>query len=403
MMRPIGRRLLVASAAALAASPAWSRTAFAAIPGRSPKRLVLIVMRGAMDGLAAVPPFGDPDYAAAHGALAIGAPGTDGGALPLDSRFGLHPALAPVHPLFASGEMLVFHAMSSPGHSRSHFDAQAMLENGTERIGTADGWLNRAMSCLGATRWSALAIGPQMPLVLRGTAPVGNWKPETEPGATPGLVLSVASMYADDPALSAALSKGLQTSDMIDAAVDGSLGGTGRRKVGGGFKAMAGAAGHILAAESGPSIAVMDIGGWDTHVAQGTAKGRLSGALSEFSQGLAALHEGLGTRWKDTAVVAVTEFGRTVGANGTGGTDHGTATAGFLLGGAVSGGRVLADWPGLAPGALYQSRDLASTMDVRSVLKAVLGEHLGCTSADLEDRIFPGSLSARPLTGLLRA
>jgi uncharacterized protein (DUF1501 family) len=403
-MAPIGRRLLIASAAAIAASPAWSRASFATMPGRSPKRLVLIVMRGAMDGLAAVPPVGDVDYASAHGALAIPAPGMDDGALVLDGRFGLHPAMVAIHPLYASGEMLVFHAMASPGHSRSHFDAQNMLENGTDRTtGVVDGWLNRALGCLGAERWSALAVGPMVPLVLRGASPVGNWKPETELSATPGLVLSVATMYASDPALSSALSRGLKTSDMIDAAVDGGLGTNGRRRVGGGFRAMAGAAGHILAADGGPNIAVMDIGGWDTHVGQGAGKGRLAGALGEFATGVAALRDGLGARWKDTAVVAVTEFGRTVGPNGTGGTDHGTGTAGFLMGGAVAGGRVLSEWPGLSQKALYQARDLASTTDIRSMLKAVLGDHLGCTSGDLEAKVFPGSLACRPLPGLFKA
>jgi len=367
---------------------------FASMAARPGKLFVLIIMRGAMDGLAAVAPLGDPDYAALRTSLVLGTPAAPGGALKLDERFWLHPALAPVYPLYGRGEMLVVHAVASPYRERSHFDAQNVLESGMAKPGWGgDGWLNRMLSAQHATRVEGIAFTPTLPLVLKGAAPVSNWQPE---GGPADIEDAVAHMYRADPVLAATYQAGLTARGVVDVAGRGMP----QRRI---FPSLAAVAGKTLAAEDGPNMAVLEIGGWDTHVGQGTVKGRLAGALGQLADGVDALHKALGNRWRDTVVVAITEFGRTARPNGTGGTDHGTATAAFLFGGAVAGGRVLADWPGLSAPALYQNRDLAPTTDVRCVLKGVLGEHLGVGQAVLEAKIFPGSASARPVAGLVRA
>ncbi len=387
----ISRRHILAGLAASAAVP---KLGFASVAARPGKLFVLVIMRGAMDGLAAVAPLGDPDYAALRTSLAQGTPAAPNGALKLDERFWLHPAMAPVYPLYGRGEMLVVHAVASPYRERSHFDAQNVLESGMVKPGWGgDGWLNRMLAAQHATRVEGLAFTPTMPLVLKGAAPVSNWQPE---GAAADIEDAVAHMYRADQVLAATYQAGLAARGVVDAAGRGMP----QRRI---FPALAAVAGKTLAAEDGPNVAVLEIGGWDTHVGQGTAKGRLAGALGQLAEGVEAMHKALGDRWRDTVVMAITEFGRTARPNGTGGTDHGTATAAFVFGGAVAGGRVVADWPGLSGGALYQNRDLAPTMDVRGVLKGVLGDHVGVTQAVLEGRVFPGSAGVRGLAGVVRA
>ncbi len=362
--------------------------AFARIAGRPDRLFVLIILRGAMDGLAAVPPTGDPDYAKLRAALA------PAGALKLDNRFALHPALSPLHDYYVHGDMAIIHAMASPYRDRSHFDAQNMIETGLVRPGMSnDGWLNRTLVALKADTIAGIAFTPAMPLVLKGRAPVSNWQPD---GKREDISAAVKQMYAADPVLSSAYAEGLAAGGVVDNASQGT---PPKRD----FATLALVAGKTLAAPNGPNVAVLEIGGWDTHVGQGPAKGRLANALSQLAAGVVALRQGLGASWTNTVVMAVTEFGRTAHANGTGGTDHGTATAGFLFGGAVSGGRVLADWPGLSQAALYQKRDLAPTTDLRGVLKGVLGDHLAVPAAALEQHIFPASGAARPVQGLIRA
>ena len=368
--------------------------AFASIAARPGRRFALIILRGAMDGLAAVAPLADPDYAALRTSLVLGTPAAPGGALKLDSRFWLHPALAPVYPLYTCGELAIVHAVASPYRERSHFDAQNVIESGMVRPGwSGNGWLNRMLLAQHASDIQGIAFTPTLPLVLKGAAPVANWQPGPEKS---DLHAAVTRLYQDDPVLSVAYAEGLAAGGLIDAA---SRGSPQKRD----FASLATIAGQTLAAADGPNVAMLEIGGWDTHVGQGTARGRLATALAALAAGVAAMRVAMGPQWRETAVVAITEFGRTAHPNGTGGTDHGTATAGFVLGGAVAGGRVIADWPGLSGAALYQGRDLAPTADLRSLLKGVLGDHLGVTSADLEQRIFPDSAAARPLQGLIRA
>lgn len=357
------------------------------------KRFVLVILRGAMDGLSVVVPVGDPDYAKQRGKLALS---QQDGLLPLTGDFMLHPALPTVHTLYQQRQTLLLQAVASPYRERSHFDAQDLLENGSDRPhGRPDGWLGRALGPLGA---EGLAVGQDLPLVLQGPGQVTTWAPSALPDADPGFLARVADLYAGDPLLGPALAKGLEANALAEAVLDGKPLPKGGKRA---EAALAEGAGKLMTSAGGPSIAVIELGGWDTHTNQGTTRGRLPVALGGLDAALAGLQKGLGSAWDQTVVAVVTEFGRTVAPNGSGGTDHGTATVALLLGGAVRGGQVVADWPGLTKGALYENRDLRPTLDLRAPLKGVLAGHLGLGSATLRDRVFPGSGAVAPLDGLL--
>lgn len=376
---------------------------FAHAAGARDMRLVTVVLRGALDGLSAVAPIGDPAYADLHGALALRLDG-DHPALPLDGFFALNPAMPNLARLFHAGQAAIVHAVATSYRERSHFDGQDVLESGQAGPGlTESGWLNRAILALprgervGAT---GLAVGATAPLVIRGSAPVLGWAPQTGPApASEDLARRVLDLYGRrDPALQAALSEGLVT-DRIAGNAAGS-GGRGDMGSPAGMRQAAEGAARLLAAEDGPRIAALAFDGWDTHVNEGGATGRLAQLLGGLDGALAALESGLGPHWRDTTVVAVTEFGRTVHINGTVGTDHGTGTVAFIAGGAVRGGRVMADWPGLAAPKLYESRDLMATTDLRAVLKGVLAEQWGLSADVLARSVFPGSDAVRPIADL---
>jgi uncharacterized protein (DUF1501 family) len=385
----------------------WQRPAFATAATDS--RLVVVILRGALDGLAAVPPVGDPHYAAVRGALAFRtASGEADAALPLDGFFGLHPALGHLHSAYQARELLIVHAIASPYRERSHFDGQNVLENGSPAPnGRADGWLNRALLQLPPApgrRELGLALGQNVPLVLRGPAAVASWAPSILPGADDDFLARLADLYSDDAALAARLSEAVDVADMVDG--DGDMKATGRaqRQRGAGLarlKQVTATAGKLLAADDGPRVAVFDATGWDTHANEGTGQGALAPRLRELDEALASLQSALGPVWQRTAVMVVTEFGRTVAVNGSRGTDHGTATCALLLGGAVRGGRVIADWPGLAAANLHEGRDLRPTLDLRGLMKGVLAGQLGIDAATLGRDVFPGSESVRPLEGLV--
>lgn len=381
------RTLLAASAATLFTS----RIAFA--KAQTDKRLVVIILRGALDGLAVMPPHGDPRYADLRGDLAIRPPGALKSALPLDGFFGLHPAMVEMHRLYGAGEAVFFHAISSPYRQRSHFDGQDVLENGAGApLAVNDGWLNRALTALPGAE--ALAIGQNVPLILRGEASAASWAPSYLKAADDDTVARLMRMYADDALLQPALEMAAAT----DAAV-GEMGARKRR--GAAFKADAEAAAKLLAGENGARIAVLQFGGWDTHVNQGAETGQLANRLQQLDAALGALKTGLGPAWKDTAVIVATEFGRTARVNGNRGTDHGAGAAAFVLGGAVNGGRIAADWPGLGDRDLYENRDLRPTADIRSVFKGVLHDHMKIPAARLENDVFPDSAYAKLITGLV--
>jgi uncharacterized protein (DUF1501 family) len=419
------RRFLLATGA-LAASAALPPMLFAHTGGSA--RLVVVILRGALDGLAAVPPHADPDYAALHRELAIAAPGMTNGALTLDATFGLHPSLAFLHERYLARELLVFNAVASPYRDRSHFDGQNVLENGlTKPIGTADGWLNRALAALprgntghGGDR--AVAISQNVPLILRGDAPVMSKSPQATQGVDEELLTRLADLYSKDDWFSARLSEAVQT-DRLSS--EGSLtnpadlaswpamppqptmtppqNAAAKAVAPDRVSGVAHMAATLMRSEGGPEVAVIEASGWDTHANQGGAKGTLAQRLAGLDKALHTLADELGPLWPQTAVLVVTEFGRTAAMNGTRGTDHGTGGCAFLVGGAVSGGRVIADWPGLSRTALLDNRDLRPTLDLRSVFKAVLDEHMHVDARTLATRIFPDSSGARPLQGLIRA
>lgn len=385
-----------ASFAAWAYLPKFARAA----DGRDP-RLVVIILRGALDGLATVAPVGDPDYATLHGAIAL-APDGPHAATPLDSLFALHPSMPEFARMYRDKHAAVVHAVATPYRDRSHFDGQDVLESGYAGPGRVQsGWLNRALEVLpkGERVMSALAVGPTTPLVLRGPAPTVGWAPVTLPQADDDTAMRLVDLYRHrDPALAQALSQGLQLEKVA-------LGDDMKPKGGGNnvaaMRLVARGAAKLMAADDGPRIGALAFDGWDTHANEGGPVGRLAQLLGGLDGALAEFENGLGERWRDTVVVVATEFGRTARINGTDGTDHGTGTIALLAGGAVKGGRVIADWPTLKPAKLYEGRDLAPTTDLRSVIKGVLSDHLGISERELSERVFPDSAAAKPMQGLV--
>jgi uncharacterized protein (DUF1501 family) len=377
-----------------------------AAPAAGTARFVVVILRGALDGLTAVPPYGDPDYAAARGPLALARPREPKGALDLDGFFGLHPSLAGLHERWQARELVVVHATATPYRERSHFDGQNVLENGGEHpSGAASGWLNRALVALPAAGSQGLALGQNVPLILRGPAPVGSWAPSALPEVEPELLTRLRDLYSNDATLAARLDEATRIGALADEQGAADLDAQRRMSQGGNvarLRAIAGTAGHLLAAADGPRVAVMDAGGWDTHAGEGAADGALATRLRALDDVLAALRDGLGAAWAQTVVLVCTEFGRTVEVNGTRGTDHGTGAAAFIVGGAVAGGRVVADWPGLAPRARYEGRDLRPTTDLRAIARGLLADHLRVSRAALAD-VFPGSDRAGAVGGLIRS
>lgn len=387
------RRAMLQGMAALGACSlfAWPRLSWAALPGD--RRLLVIVLRGAMDGLGAVPAIGDRDYHDARGAMAY----AGAGLLPLDGFFALHPALGPLQALYAQKEMLVLHAAATPYRERSHFDAQDLLENGgSQPHAYKTGWLGRATDALGG-KLQSLAVGPAVPLILQGESTMAeNWSPSILAEPDGDFMSRIAYMYAKDPILSHTTNA--LPPEVRDPAQAGDNGAKRQQ-----FVEMMTATAGFMAADDGARIASIDLDGWDTHAGQGLETGRLAQALKNLAEGIDAFRRGMGDKWSDTAVLAITEFGRTVAANGTGGTDHGTASAAFLAGGNVNGGRVIGDWPGLAAAKLYQGRDLYPANDLRRLAKAVLRDHMRLGSAAIESRVFPGSMTTVTYEGLFRA
>lgn len=386
---------------ALALTAGFPRLTFANLPTEN--RFILVILRGAMDGLAAVPPYGDKNYAAARGGLAFTAPGTLDGVIDLDGFYGLNPALAELLPLYQQRQMAIFHAVASPYRNRSHFDAQNLLETGLANAGGSEGWLNRMLQSINGGNGAAVAINQQIPLVLQGKLGVGSWTPnsrEIDPASD--YMTKIASMYGQDPLLAGAFEEAVKTQAMAQASLpmDDQF-ASGKAKDPSALYAGAKAAAMFLAKQDGPRVAVMEAGGWDTHRGQGTSKGALFTRLNGLAKGLAALPAALGSVWNKTVVVVVTEFGRTVAENGTGGTDHGTGTVAFVLGGAIQGGKVYGKWPGLAANDLFEGRDLMPKTDLRSIQKTVLYSHLGVPQAALDTTIFPASGDAAFIPGLM--
>jgi uncharacterized protein (DUF1501 family) len=364
-LNPTRRSLLLAGGALALVGSARAAPAV-------PAPLVVMILRGGLDGLAAVPPTSDPAYARRRGALAIS------GALPLTPDFGLHPSLAFLGERFAAQELAVLHAASTPYRDRSHFDGQDVLESGvTEVFGAGTGWLSRALAQRGS---SGVAVGSMVPLLLRGPGEATSWTPSKAGPPNDDTLARLSDLYRSHPVLADELAKAQQTAALLEGV------STGNEPA-----ELVRACAAMLLAPGGPEAAVISVSGWDTHANQGAGEGALANRLKQLDAGLRTLHDALGPAWAQTQVLVLTEFGRTVAVNGTKGTDHGTGTVAFLVGGAVRGGRVLGDWPTLA--RLHEDRDLVPANDVRTLVAGVLAEHWGVEGA------FDG---VRPMTGLAR-
>lgn len=389
MTTALDRRSLLAGSLLLGAGT-LTLPCLAFAQGSGSRNLLFVLLRGAADGMAMLAPVGDPGFEALRGATL---PDYEG-APRLGSYFAVHPALGQVSAAAQAGEALFVHAAATAYRERSHFDGQNLLETGgTAPYGTKDGWLNRLAALLNEGAPSplrALAIAPSMPLALRGEAPVSNYAPSALPQASEDLLTRVSQLYADDSELGPLWARALETKAMAqddglknlrDASAAGEL------------------AASLMRDAGGARIGMIELSGWDTHANQRGAFARSARGLDAL---LGAYKSGMGTAWADTLVVVATEFGRTARLNGTGGTDHGTAGAALVMGGAVRGGRVIADWPGLADRQLFEGRDLAPTLALESVLAGAVAEHLRLDPKLAMARLFPGRSTA-PLSGIIRA
>lgn len=365
------------------------------------KRLIVVLMRGAMDGLAAVPPYQDKNYQSLRGPLAINSDAL----LKIDNGFALNPALKNLHGMYENNDLAILHAIASPYRQRSHFDAQNMLELGSNKPhALRSGWMNRLINRMGDQDGQlGIAIGQGIPQIFRGHTQVGSWQPSALPETSDDFIEIAAKMYENNDLFSRTLKEGLRVQSIAEDAMHGNNERKMARQLKGGkaFDTLCQVAGKMLARTDGPRLATLEIGGWDTHTNQGTEGGRLANTLGQLDRGLATLKTQLGPSWDKTVIIAMTEFGRTAAPNGNNGTDHGTASAAFVLGGAVKGGRILTKWPGLGKSSLFQGRDLMPTLDMYALLKGVLNEHLGISSTDLTHAIFPSS-NATPLRGLIK-
>lgn len=399
------RRAVLGAASALFAWSYMPKFAHAAAGSRD-SRFLLVVLRGALDGLSAVPPLGDPGYADLREGIALAKDGPEA-ALPLDGFFYLHPAMPNLARLYAEGQAAIVHASATGYRERSHFDGQDVLESGQGGPGKTDsGWLNRLIASLppgeAVSRHGALGVGVVPPLVVRGQAPVLGWAPPRMARAGADLVQRLGDLYGErDPALALVLKRAIETELIASKQGAEQPRGGGGPDSAEGMKRIAEGAARLVGAEDGPRIAALAFEGWDTHANEGGAKGRLATLLGGLDGALATFESGLKTVWKDTVVMVVTEFGRTARVNGTVGTDHGTGTVAFLVGGAVKGRRMIVDWPGLKPEQLHEQRDLRPTTDIRAVAKGVVADLFGLSGPVLAEKVFPGTGGLAPMQGLI--
>jgi uncharacterized protein (DUF1501 family) len=351
------------------------------------KRFVFIIQRGAADGLGTIGPVGDPAFVGARGELAADlTAGTR-----LDAMFALHPAMANAAALYAKGQALFAHAIASPYRDRSHFDGQNVLETGgAGAYQLRDGWMNRLLGIVPTDDARAIAIAATVPVALRGAHEVASYAPSSLPDASDDLLARVTQLYQGDAQLHGLWNEALQTRQLTDDLA---------RDNGRNAAATGALAARLLAPVNGARIATIETGGWDTHAGQ---RGRLATQLKGLDAMIGALQAGLGPVWEDTLVLVATEFGRTVAINGTGGTDHGTGTAAMLFGGAVKGGRVFADWPGLATANLYEARDLKPTTPLDAFIGGAVADHFAVPPPRAMAALFPASARTAAIEGLLR-
>jgi uncharacterized protein (DUF1501 family) len=375
------------------ASNAWA--ALAPSAGRDPKRLIVIFLRGAVDGLSVVVPHGDPQYYDVRHSIAI--PRGSDGVIDLDGHFGLHPSLAAIHPLWQDKSLAFIHASGSPDPSRSHFDAQAMMEAGTPgNPGTRVGWLNRLLAALPAPHppTEAVSLGPLTPRILSGPMPVANVDAGKNAGKPialdrPAVNQAFSAIYDGDDPMSRAFRQGQESRKQLLSDIEREMQEADNgAPPPNGFPAQAKRLAGLIARDAAIRVAFVGLGGWDTHVNQGSAKGQLANHLQPLAEGLALLAKNLGPAYRDTVIVVVSEFGRTVRENGNGGTDHGHGNVMWVMGGPINGGAVYGEWPGLANERLYQGRDLAVTTDFRAAIGTIVERHMGLSDAALQT-VFP--------------
>jgi uncharacterized protein (DUF1501 family) len=414
------------------------------------RKMVVIICRGGMDGLTVSPPVGDPDYAVLRGAVAV----TPAQALKLDGTFGLHPALESVHALALKGQARIAPAIASPDRARSHFEAQDVLETGAAQVyGVNTGWLNRTLEVMGPSKVEGLSVGAIAPLILRGKVQAASWSPGKGVDETARLPTLLQDLYKADPMMGRAFARGLETEAMAQAAMTALNPATipasadtmapkamwqnavntsaptsqgkasqgmapqvmappamsqnapqnaqaiaGQRQAREAARKLGSTLAGFMVQDGGPRIAAISLDGWDTHAGQ---VGQLNTRLSYLDAVLDGLNTGLGDEWSNTVVVAATEFGRTARVNGTGGTDHGTGSTALVLGGGLKKGGIIGDWPTLKQEALFENRDVRPSLDMRGLFKGVLAEHMGVDRAALETKVFPDSVDAKAVTGLV--
>jgi len=364
--------------------------AFARVSQRG--RFVFILLRGGFDGLAALVPYGDPEYSA----LRVGFAYKESELIALSDLFGLAPGLAPLRLFWDKGELAAIHAIAIPYRTRSHFDGQAVLETGLDRpLGASDGWLNRLLQVMDGQR-AGIAVAAGMPRSMTGKFDVQTWSPTRLGVVDDAYMDRLAALYRTDRALHGKFEAALQQQTLVG---EEPMAGAGTRR--GGIVPLLQATARIMRQEHAPNIAALDFSGWDTHANQGLASGPLDRLLGQLADGLVAFRTEMESAWTDTTVVVMTEFGRTARPNGTRGTDHGTAGAAFVLGSRLARSTVVADWPGLAGGALFEARDLKPTLDTRAILRTAVAGTFDLTAAQL-DRALPGSGSSPALTRLMR-
>jgi uncharacterized protein (DUF1501 family) len=363
----------------------------------NPKRLVVIFLRGAVDGLNVVIPHWESAYYDARSLIALAPPGQEAGGLDLDGRFGLHPALAPLMPLWKQGSLAFVHACGSPDRTRSHFDAQDYMESGTPGVKrTPYGWMNRLLGVLpSSTPVEALNVGATIPRILTGPMSVANLQlgrgaTRPLPVDTPQVSAAFDQLYTGNDSVSKAYQEGRAARQQLLADLKQEMiNANNGAPLPTGFAADAQQLARVMVKDPQVKLAFLALGGWDTHINQGGSKGLLARNLKSLGEGLSALVQGLGAVYSDTAIIVMSEFGRTVHENGNGGTDHGHGNVMWVLGGGIKGGKVYGEWPGLAPSQLFEERDLAVTTDFRDVITSVLQRHMQLDGAKM-DTVFPG-------------
>jgi uncharacterized protein (DUF1501 family) len=401
---------LVGAAAATAITPIGRAGWAAAVPGaESPRRLVVIFLRGAVDGLNVVIPYGDRQYFDARPTIAVSRRGGPNGLQDLNGYFGLHPALAPLLPLWKQGGLAFVQACGSSDATRSHFDAQDYMESGTPGVkSTADGWMNRVLATLpephGPTE--AISLGPTLPRILSGPMRVANiplGRAASNPMALdrPAVATAFDKLYAGGDPMSRAFQQGQSARKKLlsELQEDMQEADNGAPQPNG-FPDDAARLARLIGQDPSIRLAFLALGGWDTHVNQGADDGQLANHLRPLGEGLASFVRTLGPAYRDTVILVVSEFGRTMHENGNGGTDHGHGNVMWALGGPIRGGKVYGDWPGLDGDALYQGRDLAITTDFRTPIAAVLQRHLGLSDQQMA-RVFPEMPRAKKDLGVM--